>query len=195
MSSKSFKQDELNKIKYFNMLHNFDDLNLEIIEARMNSAKITNKYPISTFVNILSIDENNLRSFKEIKEYYFNLLQMVNNVLTEEERYTEEEIEILLRYMIVNYYQRISKDKSMIDDVIDYNKDFEKYLTTHFEDELIEYFKNEVLYQLVIFLGVDPINYQNGKIGQLILYLDNIKDTHELINPDETIKGVYFSDG
>lgn len=192
MSSKSFRQDELNKIKYFNMLHNFDPINLEIIEARMNSAKITNKYPISVFVNVLSINENNLKPFEEIKEYYFNLLQTINNILPIDEQYTEDELEVLLRYMIINYYQRISKDESMIDDVIEYNKDFEKYYSIKFDDELIEYFKNEVLYQLLIFLGVDPTNYQNGNISQLIAYLDTIEATHNLINPDETIQGVYF---
>lgn len=190
MFNREFVQDEINKIKYFNMLHNFDSLNSEVIKARMESAKSTNKYPISTFVNLIAIDENNIKPLKEVINYYSNLLQMINNIL--EEPYDEEELDILLRYMLIHYYQRTSKDESVVADVLEYNNDFDKYFTIKFDDELIEYFKNEFLYQLLIYLGINPINYQNGKISKLIAYLDTIEATHNLINPDETIQGVYF---
>lgn len=193
MFNREFVQDEINKIKYFNMLHNFDTLDSEVIKIRMESAKLTNKYPISTFVNLIAINENNVKSLEEVIEYYSNLLQIVNTTLGEKQ-YDEEELEILLRYMIIHYYQRTSKDEAVVNDVIEYNKDFDKYFTIKFDDELIEYFKNEFLYQLLIYLGINPINYQNGKINKLITYLNTIEETHKLINPDETIKGVYFGD-
>jgi hypothetical protein len=161
-----------------------------IIKTRLEKAKIIYKYPIHTIINIIHISPNNLKSLSEIKDYYTELLLTVNSFLDDNEKYNDDELEIFLRYMIIHYYQLVPKEEAVIRDVSAYMQGFEKYYDIKFDDAVVEYCKNEYLYQILIYLGVDTKNYENGSISTLLEYLDSIKEQHPLVNIEEKNEGM-----
>jgi hypothetical protein len=188
MFNQDFMEEEINKVQYQNMVYNYQ-IDPVIIKTRLEKAKITYKYPIHTIINIIHISRNNLKSFSEIKDYYTELLLTVNSLLDDTEKYNNDELEIFLKYMIIHYYQLVRKEEDVIREVNTYMQGFEQYYDIKFDDVVVEYCKNEYLYQVLIYLSIDTENYENGSISKLLRYLHSIKK-HPPVNIEEKNEGI-----
>lgn len=181
--------EELNRVQYQEMIYNFAPLDEEIIKTRMDFVKQNRKYPITSFINSVFISDSDIKSIEELKIYYKELVEIISSSLPLEEQYNNEEKELIIHYMILYYYQHSSSlEENHLEAIRTFSKDFYKYLDYSFNNEIFEYIKEELLYQLMIFEGQNVESYKNGDLSKILTYLNSISEKHNNFNPDATLE-------
>lgn len=178
---------DLNRIQYSNMLYNFATIDEDIIKTHVEIAKKYYKYPIISFINPVFLSDQNVKSVAELHEYYTKLINVINTYFSDEEKMSSQEQEILVHYMVLHYHHKIQRKDIYSSQIVEYSKNFNKYLEITFDKEIFEYIKNELIYQFMIFEGNNIENYKNGSIEILINYINKIQDKQISINPEEML--------
>lgn len=158
----------INDIKYQQLLHNFlpvPDTLLQIIAESYPTLEPIQKIPY--FFPSNAFEQYN--DLKKIQEYYSKLISQINLIL--KTNFNTELLNLFVDYITVIYFPQSLNDEIYL------NQCF-KYLEKSFSNELAQYCKEEILYQVLVKYSRNEKNYFNGTIEKLIDYLDPLTEGH-----------------
>ena len=185
------KNKKINRILYQNMIYKFEKIDLQIIKNYFEDAKTLFKYPFAAFITeLIPSEKKHKENLKEVEEYFYDLFININSILADDEKLNEEELKILTYFNVFAYFRQFSQNEQNISQLQEYFNFYKKYLNITFDNLIIEWFKNEFLYQLLFSFSIIAEKYEDGSIVELLNYLKTIEEQHKTINPQEPLEEI-----
>lgn len=163
---------QLAHFKYTQLVYNFSSIDDELILQVYKEND--RKYIYSAFLPSIYRKPVN-ESFEFIKKYFTNLFLKINTQL---KLYTQNELEILINYILINYFLQFFEGK-----IQSFSKECLKYLDITISDDFLNFLKEEILFQILRNFAYFEEYYSNGTIEKLINYLDPITEKHNQFDP------------
>lgn len=171
-------QIELATIRYNQQINSFQQISQELIEA---ISQISQKYTYPIIGFIPKIFPKKIKTeLEEEYQYYYNLFAQANNIMNIQ--YLKEDLKILTLLCVINSFMTKDNDnKEKLDEL--FNQVLSSDLTFIGSDELINFFKEEIIYKTLDYYSNFEEYYSNGTIEKLIDYLDPLTEKHNQFNP------------
>lgn len=171
-------QIELATIKYNQQINLFQQIPQELIEAiGQNSQKYT--YPIVGFIPKI-FPKKVKTKLEEEYQYYYDLFMKANTITNTQ--YSNNDLKILTLLCVINSFMTKDNDnKEKLDEL--FSQILSSDLTFIGSDELINFFKEEIIYKTLDYYSNFEEYYSNGTIEKLINYLDPLTEKHNQFNP------------
>lgn len=171
-------QIELTTIRYNQQINLFQQIPQELIGAiSQNSQKYT--YPIVGFIP--KIFPRKIKTkLEEEYQYYYDLFMKANTIINTQ--YSNDDLKVLTLLCVINSFMTKDNDnKEALDQLFNQLLSFD--LTFVGSDELINFFKEEIIYKTLDYYSNFEEYYSNGTIEKLIDYLDPLTEKHNQFNP------------
>lgn len=171
-------QIELTTIRYNQQINSFQQISQELIEA---IGRISQKYTYPIVGFIPKIFPKKIKTkLEEEYQYYYNIFSKVNKAMNTQ--YSKDDLNILVLLCIINSFMIKDNDnKEELDKLFNQLLSFD--LTFIGSDELINFFKEEIIYKTLDYYSNFEEYYSNGTIEKLINYLDPLAEKHNQFDP------------
>ena len=147
-------QIELATIRYNQQINSFQQISQELIEA--------------------------INKIEEEYQYYYDLFTKANTIINTQ--YSNDDLKVLTLLCVINSFMTKDNDnKEALDQLFNQLLSFD--LTFVGSDELINFFKEEIIYKTLDYYSNFEEYYSNGTIEKLIDYLDPLTEKHNQFNP------------